>query len=248
MPNRWVRDEIIHQALDLLQGSTLEAHDRKEGVVLPNAYMIKWLGNALDTFHRAFPFQGDVTFANVTIQANQEKIVLTADTTKNLPDDFSATVRDGLLVQISSKWIRLRERGFQEWFQSYFNNLNATGAIYPKLYAYHADAIQVSPKATASLAGQLWYYKLPAVLSSNHVPKFPDDDVLVDYLRIRGMEWLRAPSYPIGSAKAFAEQEISKLRQSGLLGNTGFDVMPIEGAPYMDEVVDNFMWMGPWIF
>src|SRR5437773_6888318 len=100
MTGRYTRDEILIQGIELASSPVIVAHDMPTGTIDINAYSIKWLQNAMDMFHKRYPFSTDVTSTSLTIPAGSSDAYLTATPSKYLPTNFILDVRDGLLATI----------------------------------------------------------------------------------------------------------------------------------------------------
>jgi hypothetical protein len=236
--NRYTRDEVLHTALDMADVATLEVHDRPDGVILPKAHSIKWLQNMLDMFYNRYPFAGEVVKAAMLVQAHQEDVLLATPPevipgeiapSLYLPHDFAIDVTDGLIIPYGeSTFYRVKKIAFQPWLrvQTFYRSAQAPQArvLY---YTIINNRIKTVPLIAQSVLADLWYYRLPPVLEANDIPRFPDDWTLIEYVRLRAMEWVRHPAVPIGTAKAYAEAELSADRQAGLLQRSEEDQLPL---------------------
>lgn len=245
--NRYTRDEILNAALNMASIPTLDARDRptyvqagtETDVIDTTALSIKWLQEGLDIFHAKFPWAGTVTSAAISITASSQDITL--------PSDFILDVKHGLLISVSSKFRRLRRNNFQRWLS--FDLQYQGSARTPERYTFIKGAsdnlskIQITPIPDISYTGKLWYYALPAVLTKNDIPLFPTDHTLVEYIRIRALEWVRA--YDPGTAQTFVENEIARLIRNGLANEPEEDVIEFNSEVYgnVDEST-SYRWMG----
>lgn len=224
--NRLTRDQIIQHALDLIDSGQLDQHDRPAGIVHEKAYCLRWLQNGLDYFSHAFPWQYDVTETNVTLNTG----------TLSLPTDFILDVKDGLWIPGDRRLLR---RSIQELLDLAIQGRTQK----PVIYAVMGNTLRVEPKPDKAYAAKLWYYALPARLQSCDIPRFPSDWVLVEYLRLRGLEWLRA--VPVGSAMTYAKELCAQLKRDGLGGEPEYTSIPLD--PYhfssRSHANDN-AWMG----
>src|SRR6266446_3306877 len=115
MSGRYTRDEILIQGIELAQTQAIAAHDMPGDTISLNAYSIKWLQNAMDMFHKRYPFSTDVTSTSITIPAGNTDAYLTSDATKYLPLNFILDVKDGVLASVGGKNIRVYRKSFQTW-------------------------------------------------------------------------------------------------------------------------------------
>jgi hypothetical protein len=247
--NRFSRDEILQQALDMADTATLNIHDRPDKVIMPHAYSIRWLQQLLDMFHERYPFAIDVTKAPMVIQAGLEDVMVAGEL-RSLPEDFSIDVTDGLICSSSdTHFYRVRKIAFQEWLriQTFYRSQRATQ---PRVLYYTIinNTIKIVPTLEEPRPAELWYYRLPPVLNAYDKPAGPSDWTLIEYVRLRALEWSHHPAVTPGAAKAYAERELAAERQTGLLQKSEFDKMTLSGFNYLDNA-ENYGpmgWMGGW--
>lgn len=236
--NRYTRDEVLHTALDMADIATLNVHERPNGVIMPQAYSINWLQNLLDMFHNRYPFAGEVTKATMCVQAHQEDLLFQSEPgvfPAYLPDDFAIDVTDGLIASYGQgTFYRIKKLSFQPWLrvQTYYRS-QQTSQPRVLYYTIISDIIKIVPTIDTSQQVDLWYYRLPPVLQAQDRPRYPDDWTLIEYVRLRALEWVRHPGVPPGTAKAYAEAELSADRQAGLLQKSEEDQLPL--AQYSDS-------------
>lgn len=241
---RYVRDEILHKALDLLQAATVNNHDRPGGVLDQNAFCISWLQEALDSYHAKFPFAGDVLNVSMTMQSNNPDLLLTSDTTLNLPTNFIVDCRDGVMLTINGQTGRLKRKSFQNWLDIY-NASTTTTFQYPFVYTVigRPKAIKIAPVVSTIYTTSMWYFAQPSVLDANDYPEFPNEWALVEFVRIKGGELIKR--YDPGTASKFLDLEMAKLKAAGLIHEAEYDQVPIEGVQYIDNMAQNRnSWMG----
>ena len=89
--NRLTRDEILADALDMVDSQALDQHDRPGGVLQANAYGPRWLQRGLDIFHRAFPWSGTITTSALALTPSTNSYAL--------PADFVLDKRDGVKIE-----------------------------------------------------------------------------------------------------------------------------------------------------
>lgn len=255
--NRYSRDEVLHTALDMADLPTLDIKDRPQGILLPHALCIKWLQNGLDTFHSRFPFASDVTNVELLLTPGSDELTL-GDPTRGedvshsraspyLPADFSLDVKDGLIVDLNGVRGRLRRRHFQEWLTIASQYVH-TNQPYPLAYIVLDGRVRIAPRSDIARSLLLWYYKLPPVLGAQDIPQFPDDWTLIEYVRLRALEWNRL--LPPGTAMEYIDKQVADLKQAGLLGDTEYEKLPLGNYAYTDPTLGDYPygWMGPWAF
>ena len=250
---RYTRDEIISQGLDLAQSATVDKIDRPGGgTISPNAMSIKWLQNALDMLHRKYPFSGDVQDIPVTIHAGSADLTVVS-TGRYLPLDWMLDVRDGVVINIpqgsTPRLSRLKRRGFQYWLNIYNQSLSTTLRQPNAEAAYTVinQRIKVAPLFNADTPATLWYYALPAVVGPDEYPQFPDEWSLIEFVRLKALEWVDRRSEMVGIAQTYLTKELARFKAEGLLNQTEYeDGVPIENnQTFMDRsVIDRNSWMG----
>lgn len=218
--NRMTRDEIISRGLDMVDSPALSQKERPEGLIQQNALSIGWLQDALDYMHRRYPFGATITSGVVSI--------LTGTTSYTLPTNYLLDVRDGLRIMQTDVKRRLKRRSMQ-WLLDQDSASNATPDT-PSDYVITGSTLRISPKPDRAYTGELWYYSLPAVLTANTVPTFPDDWSLVEYIRLRGSEWIGQS--PSGAAMAYLAQIVNGLRSSGLGQESEETFFPLDRGSY----------------
>jgi hypothetical protein len=199
MINRLNRDQILIRALDLLDSSALDAKDRPSGTIVSTALTIGWLQEALDYFHKKFPYASTIATASLAIG---EGTVTVAQ-----PADMILDYRNGIVLANDEG--RLQRRSL-----SHLLNRPIAQVGPPSLYALRGNVIHLWPKPNKAYNATLYYYQLPATLAAGTIPSFPDDSVLTDYVWLKGREWHKDASP--GSARAYAEQVVKSLQASGL--------------------------------
>ena len=237
--NRLSRDTILLRALQQADVPTLNLLDVSNanpmtGTILSAAQSIGWLQEIIDWFAAIFPWAQNVTSASANLTA--------ATATIALPTDFILDLRDKMLVTVSTVQRPLRRRGLQSVISSSLNVSNGT----PRVYCVHGANLRVAPTPDIAYTGTLWYYQRPAVLAGSDVPFFPSDLVLVEYIRRKALEWIRA--IPPGMAQGYAEGEVVKLRKSGLGYEPEEDFIPLDTAYFIPgagrDAASGWGWMG----
>ncbi len=239
MTSRYVRDEILSQGIELSASPTVIAHDMPGGVIDGNAYSIKWLQNALDMFHRKYPFASDIHTAAMTIQGSNADVLLASPNTLlpgdsiYLPDNFILDVRNGLICTIGTQSYRLKRKSFQYWLNYSLSFQTLTQAS-TTAYCIVNEKIKVAPLLTEPVSATLYYYALPALLGpKSHVP-FPDEFVLIEFIRLKALEWTR--SLEPGTSQMYLTKQLAGLRASGLLNEPEYeDGIPLENNQVLND-------------
>jgi len=215
--NRLSRNDILNDALDMVDSQALDLKDRPGGTLVPAALSIRWLQRGLDIFHRAFPWSGTITTGSLSLT--------TSTNTVALPSDFVMDKRDGIkIVQTSPAINRRLLRKSLDWLLD--QNATATATGEPGAYVIIGTNVTVVPWPKTSYTATLWYYKLPAALAPNERPNFPDDEVLVEYVHLCGKAWT-GEKEP-GVAMAYAKAMIDQLRKSGIGEESEVDALPLD--------------------
>lgn len=219
MPNRLTRDELLSRALDQADCKALDLKDRPGGVIQPNAMCITWLQDGIDLFHRVFPWTGLMAQSALSITSSTNAYAL--------PSDYTLVFKDGVRINQTSPLLikRLHQRDWN-WFLSRDTTVNTIGE--PDSYVIRGTSVYLWPWPQTTYTGELHYYKLPAVLAANAVPNFPDDWVLVQYVKLCGKEWFNEE--PRGVAIEYANAVIAKLRQAGLGQESENNALPLDSA------------------
>lgn len=205
------RDAILNRALDMIAAPALNFNDRPSATIVSTAISIMWLQDALNLFYDEFPWAQTLKTASVTLAA--------AANTFTPPADFIMDVRDGLYLPSSTTGgpLRLQRTPYGQLLaRVIFTDTTSAGQGIPKRYTVLSPtSIQYYPTADVAYAATIAYYARPAVLSATTVPvSFPSDLPLIEYVRLRGLEWIRAIDN--GSALKYVLGQIADLRKSGL--------------------------------
>ncbi len=251
MPNRYCRDELIAIALNMVLLPNLEVHDMPDGIVMPDAFCIRWLQDILDFWYHLCPFSATVNKVSLNCTANNDKVIL--------PADFIIDVRNGYLVQTKvgdvSSMRRILRVPLQKFINRQISSQSIGGTIlHPYVYSVVGDdgvdvtqyqTMLITPTPTINTIGQLWYYKLPPVLSAYTKPKFPDDYACIEYLRIRALEW--AHIYEPGTAHKFCNKIVADMKSAGLMNEPEDDEIPMDELTFTKGNVytNSYSWMGP---
>ena len=241
---RYTRDEICLQGLELASCPGLTKQDAPGGILDPNAKSIKWLQNALDYFHRKYPFASDILDVDLTIQVNNVDAVLTADPTKYLPTDFIVDVRDGIDVTFNGAFSQIFRKDYRTWRLK--NQASQSGlAQRPEIYTRLNNRIKVLPKVSEPLSAVLHYYALPAVLETDSPVPFPDEWILIEFIRLKALEWVR--TIELLTAQKYLDIALAGLIASGLLNEPEHEGgVPLENNQVIiDGAYNRNSWMGP---
>jgi hypothetical protein len=215
--NRLTRDEILADALDMVDTQSLDQHDRPGGSLVATAYSIRWLQRGLDLFFREFPWSGALVSTSLSITASTNSY--------SQPADMVMDKRDGIKIEQTDPRINKRLlRQSMDWLLSQDATSANTGE--PSYYVLLGDTIKLWQWPKTTYSGILWYYKLPAALAPNERPGFPDDEVLVEYVHLRGKEW--SGEKEPGTALLYAKAVISQLKKSGLGEESESDTIPLD--------------------
>jgi len=249
MVNRYCRDELILNMLLLVQNANLEHDEAPGGVVQPTAMSIQWLQDILDFCYHKSPFSSTVTHAPLSCTAQSDTITL--------PSDFILDVRDGYLVQSIAgdplSLVRVFRRSFQDLLDQVLGSQRLTGSnyIYPNFYSVvERDAqghqlMHVTPRPQSAVSGVLWYYQLPARLGAADKPVFPSDQVIIEYMRIRALEWMGLVD--IGTSLKYEERLVAGMKSAGLLNEPERTEVPLDTLNYRRQGWKNqpMSWIGP---
>lgn len=235
MPSRLDRDQIIHRSLDLIDSPALDAKDRPNGVLQPNAFTIDWLQNGIDLFHEKWPAAADVTTTAISFVAGTA--------TYALPTTLIQDYKDGLVIlDANGNLIRRMKRRGLSWYLG--RNPGDTGcpAIYVLRGSMASRTALVYPKPDKAYSGTLYYYSLPTTLGPKTIPTFPGDWALVEYVRLRGSEWL--DSAPPGTSLSYVNSVIADLARAGIGNEVEEDQIPLDSDYFGNKDVDPNSWMG----
>jgi hypothetical protein len=249
MPNRYVRDELIMIALDQVSLPNLKVHEAPDGIVRSDAYSIQWLQDILDFWYHMVPFSATVGTATVTCTPNSHTVTL--------PADFILDVRNGYTVQAvpgdATSMRRTLRLPLQRFINRRLQSQRVASALFPLYYCVVGDdevaltqyqIMQVSPAPSIATVGQLWYYKLPPVLTANTKPKFPNDYACIEYLKIRMLEW--AHLFDPGTAQKFCDKIVGGMKAAGLMNEPEDDEIPMDTEVYRRPGSGaGYGWMGP---
>lgn len=229
--NRLTRDQILIRGLDLIDSPRLDEKDRPSTTIVSTALSIGWLQDALDLAHNLYPQSGLLKSATFNITAGTATYTIST-----IASDFVLDFKDGVLLPDDKGRIR----------RSAFNALldiptGSTSRAKPVRYGIQNGTLVFRPVPNEAYTGvTLYYYSLPAVLGATTVPNFPSDLLLVEYVHLRGKEWLR--ELPAGSAETYLIAAVARLQKAGLGSEAEMDdtigldrqVFPGGGTSYQD--------------
>lgn len=186
-----------------------------------------WLQRGLDLFYAKYPFGATITSSALSFT--------TGTVAYALPATFILDYQDGIILADDKG--RLVRRGF-----GYLLQQNAALRQVPRVYAIVGGQCRIWPAPDKAYSATLWYYPMPAELDPNDVPTFPADWVLVEYVRLRGREWLG--SIPPGQALTYVNQIIADLQRSGLGNEAESDQIPLDPLYFGNRTQGINDWMG----
>lgn len=232
--NRLSRDDILNRALDRADSPTLDQKDRPSSpTIAAGALSLQFLQEGLDYFHKLWPFSADITSVAVSIAEN--------DTTITVPSDFILDYKNGIILDDDAG--RLRRKSLSKILGVPVGSSSSPNRGTPAWYAIRGTTIEFRPKANKAFTGNLWYYKLPALLTSNDVPVFPDDHILVEWVFLKAQEWHHV--IPSGTALAFANKVIGDLQKSGLMNESEEQQIELDPDIFGEQGVSGRnTWMG----
>lgn len=208
---------------------SLDVHDRPDEVNIdPAAHSISWLQNCLDLFYNEIPQAGIVTSTSITLTVNTPTVAL--------PADFIMDVKHGVILPAE-------KRRLLRWpLQKVITASLTTTTGEPARYTVQGGSLRVTPTPKKTYPALLWYYAMPAVLGAADVPNFPSDFVLVEYVRLRALEWVH--KLQPGTALTYARDQVAKLRKSGLFFLPEDDQIEVDPETFRAAGGDRNSWMG----
>lgn len=232
------RDVILGRALDMIGAPALNANDRPAGTILSTALTVGWLADFVNLLAEQFPWAQELATATVVIPTTG---VITP------PSDFILDVRDGLYMMQTANPTVPNQRLRRASYQKLLTRLVAmpTPGV-PTRYCYVGSTLRTWKVPDIPYSGQLAYYARPAVASGSTIFAFPDDITLIEYVRIRGLEWVRDPKADPGEALKYAGTRIAAFRKAGLGFEPEDDTIPFDGdqfIPMSDQ--SSAQWLGP---
>lgn len=230
------RDAILGRALDMVGAPALNTNDRPAGTILSSALSVGWLQDILNLMAEQFPWAQAIKTATLVISA--------ADVP--YPADFILDVRDGVYLLNSLNPTVPNQRLKRTPYQQLLNRrvaFNVTGP--PSRYAILPPNISFWRAPDTTYTATLAYYARPTVEVAGSIATFPDDVTLIEYIRFRALEWVRAVEP--GSAIKYAMGRIAQFRKAGLGYEPEDSTIPFDSDQFIPQN-DNVMggwWMGP---
>lgn len=250
MPSRYTRDTLLKIALDMVQLPNLDVEDRPNGIIQPHAMCIQWLQDILDFWYHMVPFSSTLVDVGLNCTANQNYV--------ELPGDFIIDMRDGFLVQEIPGDLSSYKRTYRVDAQKYVTSTLLQQRVVEIKYPWYYSIIgksttgvqrmRIVPTPTIATQGILWYYALPPKLEAGDKPVFPNDKVMIEYIRIRALEWARL--YDPGTSEKFCQSLLSGARAAGLLNQPEQDSVLMDKTQYVTIPSGayssaHYSWMGP---
>lgn len=205
MANRLSRDSILIRALDLVDSPRLDEKDRPSSTIVAGALSIGWLQDALDLAHNLYPMSGLLKSATFNITTGTDTYTITT-----VASDFVLDFKDGIVLPDDKG--RLRRSAFNKLLD-YPTSTNSRAK--PTRYGIQNGLLVLRPVPNEAFnSTTLYYYSLPSTLAAGTVPAFPVDLILVEYVHLRGKEWLR--EVQPGTAEAYLISATARLQKAGL--------------------------------
>ena len=206
MANRLTRDTILLRALSLIDAPRLDEKDQPTaGTIVSTALTIGWLQDALDLAHHLYPWQGELKSATFNITAGTGSYTIST-----IASDFVQDFKNGVVLPDDKG--RLRRAPFTKLLEY---RTGTSSREKPQRYGIQNNLLILRPVPSESYtSATLYYYSLPAVLAAGTIPRFPNDLLLVEYVHLRGREWIR--EIPAGTAEKYLIDACARLQKSGL--------------------------------
>lgn len=232
MANRLTRDAILLRGLNLVDSPRLDEKDQPTaGTISSSALSIGWLQDALDLAQNLYPMSGTLKSATFNITAGTATYTIST-----IASDFILDFKDGILLPDDKG--RLRRSAFNVLLDI---PTGTSSRDKPTRYGIQNGLLVLRPvPSVAYNSATLYYYSLSSVLASGTVPSFPSDLILVEYVHLRGREWIR--EIPAGTAEKYLIDAVARLQKAGLGSEAemddqiGFDrhTFPGGGTAYQD--------------
>lgn len=206
MANRLTRDTILLRALSLIDSPRLDEKDQPtSGTITSTALSIAWLQEGLDLAHNLFPQAGQLKTATFNIVGGTATYTIST-----IASDFILDFKDGVLLP--SDGGRLRRKSVNRLLDV---AIGTSSQGKPAWYGIHNGLLVLRPVPKDSYtSATLYYYALTTLLAAGSTPSFPTDLNLVEFVHLRGREWLR--EIPAGTAEKYMIDAVARLQKSGL--------------------------------
>ena len=232
------RDVILGRALDMVGAPALNNNDRPVGTILSTALSVGWLSDFVNLLAEQFPWAQAIKTQAVTIPTTG---------LVTLPADFILDVRNGLYLMNAANPTTQNQRLTRTSFQKMLDrqvSIPTVGA--PSRYTVLPPTLQVWKTPDITSSGVLAYYARPAVAVGSTIFAFPDDVTLIEYVRLRGLEWIREAKTEAGAALEYAKKRIADFRKSGLGHEPEDDTIPFDRDQFIAQGdQSSAQWMGP---
>ena len=206
MSNRLTRDQILLRGLALVDSPRLNELDQPTaGTITSSALSIGWLQDALDLAHNLYPMSGALTSTTFDIVAGTATYTIST-----IAPTFILDFKNGVVLPTDKG--RLQRTSFNRILDY---QVGTSSRSKPEQYAIQNGMLVLRPiPREAYTAVTLYYYSLPAVLGAATVPNFPNDLILVEYIHLRGKEWIR--EIGPGTAEKYLIDAVARLQKTGL--------------------------------
>ena len=231
--NSLTRDGILIRALDMIDSPTLDQKERPASTIT-GTLAVGWLEDALRESYNLYPISGTVASTALTLTEGASTVAT--------PANFIKDFKNGITIEAESLRLMRRDMNTIIGFKV---DSNSRGT--PKVYCAIADSavIHIRPVPVKTYAALLWFYQMPAMPTSAQVPKFPADHMLVEYVRLRGKEWIH--QLDPGTALRYLMVKIAEYQKAGLGSEAEADQIEIDrhyfpGDPGSGQTRED--WMG----
>jgi hypothetical protein len=193
------------------------------------------------------PFSASIEKTPLIGTANNDTITL--------PSDFILDVRNGVLVQAIpgdvNSYHRIHRVSLQKFLNRKLRVQGQQNVKFPIYYNIHGidevnddrQVLNITPTPTINTTSQLWYYSLPPKLDAGKRPRFPNDYVCIEYLRIRALE--HANIIDPGTAQKFCDTIVGGMKAAGLMNEPEDDEIPFNDLTYRTGGRSaSYSWMG----
>lgn len=224
----------------MIDSPTLDEKDRPDGLNYTGTLALGWLTDALKKTYNLFPMAGNLISVPLIFQEGVGDY--------SLPTDFIKDYKDGIIIinpSTNSETWKMYRRSMTQII-AYANSESTRDR--PGLYvAIPGRRLYIRPFPDRAYSATLWYYSMPVNLGATEVPQYPDDSALVEFVRLRGKEWIH--QVDPGTAESYLIQATKNLAAAGLGNEAENDVIPVDrrffpgdGGPGMEQ--DGPGWMG----